>query len=144
MDVLLLIQFNKGCYYSFKIFPRFWLVKITRIIHHSQLLLTKFGKNFVVLNRWRQNDVKGAAWLQVIELLNEKNWGRGGVVLVVGTKWRNCLGTFHPFHGEYCLKTSQEQQEGNSTGNICYLEYIWRPKLPDKDALSIWTYIDRG
>ena len=33
--------------YSFKIFPCFWLVKITRIIHHSQLLLTKFAKNFV-------------------------------------------------------------------------------------------------
>ena len=32
-------------YYSIKIFPRFWLVKTTRIIHHNQLLLTKFGKN---------------------------------------------------------------------------------------------------
>ena len=31
--------------YSFKIFPRFWLVKPTRIIHHNQLLLTKFEKN---------------------------------------------------------------------------------------------------
>ena len=36
--------FNKPPYYSFKIFPRF-------IIHHSQLLLTKFGENFVILNR---------------------------------------------------------------------------------------------
>ena len=32
-------------YYSFKIFPRFGLVEITRIIHHNQLLFTKFGKN---------------------------------------------------------------------------------------------------
>ena len=32
-------------YYSFKIFPRFWLVKTTHIIHHNQLLFTKFGKN---------------------------------------------------------------------------------------------------
>ena len=32
-------------YYSFKIFSRFWLVKTTRIIHHNQLLFTKFGKN---------------------------------------------------------------------------------------------------
>ena len=38
-------------YYSFKIFPRFWLVKTTRIIHHKQLLLTK---NSVILNQWRQ------------------------------------------------------------------------------------------
>ena len=32
-------------YYSFRIFPRFWLVKTTRTIHHNQLLFTKFGKN---------------------------------------------------------------------------------------------------
>ena len=32
-------------YCSFKIFSRFWLVKTTRIIHHNQLLFTKFGKN---------------------------------------------------------------------------------------------------
>ena len=32
-------------YYSFKISPRFWLVKTTHIIHHKQLLLTKFEKN---------------------------------------------------------------------------------------------------
>ena len=31
-------------YYSFKTFPRFWLVKTTRIIHHNQLLFTKFEK----------------------------------------------------------------------------------------------------
>ena len=41
-------------YHSFKIFPRFWLVKNTRITHHNQLLLNKFGKNFVILNQWRQ------------------------------------------------------------------------------------------
>ena len=32
-------------HYSFKIFSRFWLVKTTRVIHHNQLLFTKFGKN---------------------------------------------------------------------------------------------------
>ena len=42
------------CYYSFKIFPLYWLVKTTRIIHHNHLLLTKFGKNFVILNWWCQ------------------------------------------------------------------------------------------
>ena len=31
-------------YYSFKIFPRFWLVETTSIIHHNQHLFTKFGK----------------------------------------------------------------------------------------------------
>ena len=41
---------------------------------------------------------------------------------------------FTRFPAKYCLKTSQEQQEDNSTDS----------KLPDKDALSLWTYIDRG
>ena len=48
-----------------KIFSRFWLVKTTRIIHHNQLLLTKYWANDVksaarrkLLNRWRQNDAK--------------------------------------------------------------------------------------
>ena len=48
-------------YYSFKISSRFLLVKTTRTIHHNQLLSTKFGKNFVILNQWLQNDVKKAA-----------------------------------------------------------------------------------
>ena len=41
-------------YYSFKIFPRFWLAKGTRIIHLNQLLMTKFGRILRVMNRWRQ------------------------------------------------------------------------------------------
>ena len=97
---------NNLPYYSFKIFPRFWLVKTTNIIHHNQLLLIKFGKYFVILNGWRQNDIKSAAWLQVIDLLTKKTWGRGWVVLVVTcrTKWRNCHGTFHSFQGKILSK----------------------------------------
>ena len=38
-------QRNIMHYYSFKIFPRFGLVETTRIIHHDQLLFTKFGKD---------------------------------------------------------------------------------------------------
>ena len=91
-------------YYSFKIFPGSWLVKTTCIIHHNQLLLIKFRKNFVILNGWRQNDIKSAAWLQVIEALTKKTWGQGWVVLVVRTKWRNCHGTFHSFQGKILSK----------------------------------------
>ena len=54
------------CYYSFKIFPRFWLGKTTRIIHHNQPLNV------------------------YIEPMTEETWGRGWVFLVVWTKWRNC------------------------------------------------------
>ena len=41
-------------YYTFKIFPRFWLAKNTRIIPHDQLLMTKFGRILRLINRWRQ------------------------------------------------------------------------------------------
>ena len=57
----------------------------TRLLHN--ILLTKSGKNFVILNWWRQNHVKIAVWLQVIESLTEKTWGQGSVDLVVRTKW---------------------------------------------------------
>ena len=101
-----------------KIFPCFWLVKTTHIIHHHQLLLTKFGTNFVIMKRWHQNDVKSAAWLQVIEPVNKKTWGPGWVVLVVGTiKWRKCRGTFYLFHNKILSKNIAEQQEYNSTDN---------------------------
>ena len=44
-------------YYSFKIFLRFWLAKIPRIIHHNQLQSTKFGG----ILRYLKNDVNCAA-----------------------------------------------------------------------------------
>ena len=42
------------CYYLFKIFPRFWLAKRTRLIHHNRLLMTKFGRNLTLTRKWRQ------------------------------------------------------------------------------------------
>ena len=45
---------NKGYYYSFKIFPRFWLAKNTRLINHNQLLMTKFGRFLSLARKWRQ------------------------------------------------------------------------------------------
>ena len=41
-------------YYSFKIFPRFWLAKSTCIIHHNQLLMTKFGRILCLTRKWCQ------------------------------------------------------------------------------------------
>ena len=51
---LVLRKFFNRYHYSFKIFLRFWLPKSTRIIHHNQLLLTKFGRILRLINRWRQ------------------------------------------------------------------------------------------
>ena len=46
---------NNFCYYSFKIFPQFWLAKSTRlIIHHNYLLVTKFRRILCLTRRWRQ------------------------------------------------------------------------------------------
>ena len=61
----ILIHAYKIIYYSFKIFLRFWLTKITRIIYHNQLLLTKFGKLFAILNRWRQKCGENAGYWTV-------------------------------------------------------------------------------
>ena len=54
-------------------FPCFWLVKTTYIIHHNQLLLTKYWTNDIksaacwkLLNRWRQNDVKSSARFRLL------------------------------------------------------------------------------
>ena len=44
----------KSCYYSFKIFPQLWLAKSTCIIHHNQLLMTKFGRILCLTRKWRQ------------------------------------------------------------------------------------------
>ena len=85
-------------YYSFKIIPRFWLVKSTRIIHHNQLPLTKFGKNFELLSQWRQKfchvEPMTSKWrqkcspLQAIEPLTERTWGRS-CVFFLRAKWQN-------------------------------------------------------
>ena len=74
-------------YYSFKIFPRFWLAKSTRLILHNQLLMTKFGRILCLARKW----VKNAPFLQVNAPLTEKTWGRGWVVLVVETKMADIL-----------------------------------------------------
>ena len=70
-------------YYSFKIFPWFCLAKSTRIIHHNQLLMTKFKGILPLMNRWPQK----CSFLSGINApLTEKTWGRGSVVLIVKTK----------------------------------------------------------
>ena len=69
-------------YYLFKIFPGFWLAKSTRIIHHNQLLMTKFERILCLTRKWRQK----CSLLQVNAPLTEKTWGRGWVVLVVKSK----------------------------------------------------------
>ena len=83
------VQPDKWFYYSFKIFPQFWLAKSTCIIHYNQLLMATFGRILCLTRKWRQK----CSLLQVNEPLTEKTWGQVWVVLVVKTKWR----TVHSF-----------------------------------------------
>ena len=52
--VVMMYKLIKSYYYSFKIFPRFWLAKSTRLIHHNQLLMTKFGRILCLARKWRK------------------------------------------------------------------------------------------
>ena len=79
---------HKAYYYSLKIFPCFWLVKITSIIHHNQLLLTKFGKKTVIFNQWRQHDVKSTAHCRLLTLSLRKP-GHEVVLLLVSKKTKS-------------------------------------------------------
>ena len=71
------LTFLQCDYYSFKIFPQFWLAKSTRIIHHDQLLMTKFGRILCLTRKWRQK----CSLQQVNAPLTEKTWGRDWVVV---------------------------------------------------------------
>ena len=81
-------------YYSFKIFSRFWLVKNTRIIHHNQVLFTKFGKHLRhiesmtikverIENYWT-NDVKSAARRRLLNRWPRKPGDKVVLYLVSG------------------------------------------------------------
>ena len=80
--------------HSFNLFLLSWLAKIPRIINHTLLLSTKFGRTF----RYVKNGVKCAEKLPDYWTVNRKDpaWGQGWLVLVLNTKWR----TFHSFHEE--------------------------------------------
>ena len=73
---------HNSFYYSFKIFPKSWLARGTRIIHHKQLLMTIFGRILCLTRKWRQK----CSLLQVNAPLTEKTWGPGWVVFLVKTK----------------------------------------------------------
>ena len=81
-DLLYNMFYYNIIYYSTKIFSQFWLVKSTRIIHHNQLLMTKFGRILCLTRKWRQK----CSPLQVKAPLTEKTWGQDWVVLVVKKK----------------------------------------------------------
>ena len=75
---------RKKDYYSFKIFLRFWLAKIPRIIQHIHCgpNLEEFCDMWKMMSIVQHN-------CQKTEQLTEKTWEWGWVVLVVSTKLWN-------------------------------------------------------
>ena len=116
--------------YSFKIFLRFWLAEIPRIIHHNHLLSTKFGRK--LMTSIVQQNCLG------IERLTEKTWGRGWVVLVVNKKigWK-----FHSFQellAKNIARTAIRRLDERHLllGELAELNIPLPLKIADKHALS--------
>ena len=93
---IIINRYNITHYYSFKIFPHFWLVETTRIIHHNQLLFTKFGKKLrhiesmtskvqPAADYWT-NDVKRAARCRLLNRWPKKT-GDEIVLFLLAWKW---------------------------------------------------------
>ena len=76
-------------YYSFKIFPQFWLAKSRRMIHHKQLLMTKFGRILCLSRKWRQK----CSPLQVKAPLPRRTGDKVELFWLWKQKWR----TLHLF-----------------------------------------------
>ena len=98
---------NNNYYYSFKIFLRFWLAKSIRIIHHNQLLLTKFERILRLINRWHQKCSTVAGQCTV-------NWEDLGTRLSCfgceKINVRTVGGTFYSFHDELSSKNISRRQ----------------------------------
>ena len=128
---------KKTNYYSFKIFGLFWLAKIPDIIQHKQLLSTKFGR---ILWYWTDDINRAAKWTGYWTV-NQEDLATS--LICFGSEYKLAK-HFTRFTVNYCVK--QEQQVDNSIDDICYLEYSadlngpLSPKLPNKHALSSWTW----
>ena len=104
----------------------FSVAKSTRIIHHNQLLMTKFGRILCLTRKWRQNSIL----LQVNAPLTEKTWGRDWVVFFVKTKMvdtslvsrvRTTAGT-----GEIMAKNIARRLLWITPSSICLILHILR------------------
>ena len=128
---------NNLIYSLFKIFPRFWLVKATRIIHHNQLLFTKLERIFAILNQWSQKysppkiiEPMTSKWrqkcslLQIIEPLTEKTWGQGCVIF-----------------GE---RKNKERNGQTPLGRRKYLEWIIKCRVPTRFWLFFFLFVAGG
>ena len=96
---------NNNFFYSFKIFPQFWLAKSTRIIHHNQLLINKFRRILSLKRKWRQK----CSPLQVKAPLPRRPGDEVELFWLWRKKWR----TFHSF--QLGVRTTAGTRRNNSS-----------------------------
>ena len=123
-------------YYSVKIFLRFWMAKITCMTHHNQLLLTKFGRIFPLINRWRQKCSTIAGQCTV----NREDLGtRLSCFGCEKKNGRTVGGTFYSFHDELLSKKHSKKTTRRTTSAIWSMFADLNSHLSSKHALSRWT-----
>ena len=121
-----LIASVKLHYCSFKIFPQFWLAKSTRIIPHSQLLMTKFGRILCLTWKWRQK----CSPLQVRALLPRRPedevelfwlWKKKWADISLVSRARIAAGTTRNMIAKNTAKTTRRQLGGR---HLLFGEYL--------------------
>ena len=125
-------------YFSFKIFLHFWFTKCTRIIHHNQLLLTKFRRILRIINRWRQKCSTVAGYCTVNREDPRTRLSCFGCEKKNG---RTVGGTFYSFHDEIFSKNIARRQ---LDGHLLFWSIFadLNSTLSSKHALSRWTTWD--
>ena len=122
---------NNICYYSFKIFPQFWLAKNTRIIHHNQLLMTKFGRILCLRRKWRQKCTRYRLIHRYREDLTRLGWFSCQKKMAdISLIWR--VRTTARTRRNNSLKNGKNSKKTTrSEGDICYLgnTVLDKPKL---------------
>ena len=118
-------------YYSFKIFPQFWLAKSTRVIHHNQLPMNKFGIILCLTRKWRQK----CSPLQVKASLLRRP-GDEIKLFWLWKKWR----TFHSFQ-EWELPVELREIIAKNMAKTAKRQLGGR-HLPFGEYLRSWTNLN--
>ena len=116
----------KRNYYSFKIFPQLWLAKSTRINHHNQLLMTKYGRILCLSRKWHQK----CSPLQVKAPLPR----RTGDEVELFWLWKQNGGHYNHFKSEITTAGTRRNNSWNiaktarrqlGRWHLLFGEYVW-------------------
>ena len=108
----------KKCYYSFKMFLRFWLAKIPCIIHHNQLLLTQFGRRLG--DMWKMTSIVQQN-CQIFEPVNQEDHGMRLSCFGSDYKMVEHFPHFRRKKSENIARTARRQLDGR---HLLFGEYL--------------------